>query len=66
MYKHEEGQRGQFGDKVWKAGSEDGGHVSERKFTTAEEKDEELIIGNTDDGRDEGMGALVGGEEITA
>ena len=66
VYKHEEGQRGKFGDKVWKAGSEDGGHVSERKFTTAEEKDEELIIGNTDDGKDEGMGALVGGEEITA
>ena len=66
VYKHDEGQRGKFGDKVWKAGSEDGAHVSERKFTTAEEKDEELIIGNLEDGKDEGMGVLVGGEQITA
>ena len=67
VYKHEEGQRGKFGDKVWRAGSsEDGGHLSERKFTTAEEKDEELIIGNTDEAKEEVMGVIGGGEEIAA
>ena len=70
VYKHEEGQRGKFGDKVWKAGgSEDGGHLSERKFTTAEDRDEELIIGNTDEeGREDAMAlaGLAGKEGIVA
>lgn len=39
-YKHVEGQRGVFGDKVWKA---PGTHVSERRFVTDEDGPEELI-----------------------
>ena len=41
-YKHVEGQKGSFGDKVWRAG-ENKPHVSERKFTTEENGEEELI-----------------------
>lgn len=40
-YRHEEGQRGAFSDKVWTAGEEKP-HVSERKFV-ADEEGEELI-----------------------
>lgn len=44
-YKHSEGQRGAFTDKVWKAdGTEDESpHVSERKFITDDDGEEELI-----------------------
>ena len=45
-YKHEEGQRGGFSDKVWKAeGGEDKEttHVSERKFIADDDGEEELI-----------------------
>ncbi|KAK7924378.1 Nuclear polyadenylated rna-binding protein nab2 [Apiospora marii] len=38
-YKHEDGQRGKFQDKVWTA---DGSHVSDRKFV--EEGAEELVV----------------------
>ncbi|KAA8644417.1 hypothetical protein EYZ11_002774 [Aspergillus tanneri] len=41
-YKHEEGQRGAFPDKVWTPG-EDKSHVSERKFVADENATEELI-----------------------
>ncbi|KAK1149155.1 hypothetical protein N8T08_006375 [Aspergillus melleus] len=41
-YRHEEGQRGAFSDKVWTAG-EDKSHVSERKFVADEGVAEELI-----------------------
>lgn len=40
-YKHAEGQRGAFNDKVWTPNS--GTHVSERKFVDSEEGTEELI-----------------------
>lgn len=46
QYKHAEGQRGAFTDKVWTADSADGKestHVSERKFTTDDDGEEELI-----------------------
>ncbi|KAF2083664.1 hypothetical protein K490DRAFT_60282 [Saccharata proteae CBS 121410] len=42
MFKHDEGQKGAFGDKVWKAGGEKE-HVSERKFID-DTKEEELIL----------------------
>ena len=54
-YKHVEGQRGAFGDKVWVAPNVEKPHVSERKFTTDENGEEELIK--------PGMGA--GGEDPT-
>jgi nuclear polyadenylated RNA-binding protein NAB2 len=41
-YKHAEGQKGNFTDKVWIAGQEKT-HVSERKFVTDENGEEELI-----------------------
>lgn len=40
-YKHADGQRGAFNDKVWTPNS--GTHVSERKFVDGEEGTEELI-----------------------
>lgn len=40
-YKHAEGQRGAFGDKVWIPGQKP--HVSERKFVADEDDTEELI-----------------------
>ncbi|KAJ6127265.1 hypothetical protein N7523_002877 [Penicillium sp. IBT 18751x] len=40
-YKHAEGQRGAFNDKVWTPNG--GTHVSERKFVDGEEGTEELI-----------------------
>jgi len=45
-YKHVEGQRGLFADKVWRAGDGDkmeAGHVSERRFIADENAEEELI-----------------------
>ncbi|KAL4955373.1 hypothetical protein BDW69DRAFT_121259 [Aspergillus filifer] len=43
-YKHAEGQRGAFSDKVWTAESAQGKpHVSERKFVSDEDAPEELI-----------------------
>lgn len=42
-YKHVEGQRGAFGDKVWTADSQQKPHVSERKFVVDEDEGEELI-----------------------
>lgn len=43
-YKHAEGQRGSFSDKVWTADSAQGkARVSERKFVNDEEAPEELI-----------------------
>lgn len=43
-YKHEEGQRGTFQDKVWTAdGSKD--HVSERKFVDPSAPEELLVPG---------------------
>ncbi|KAL4895424.1 hypothetical protein BDV59DRAFT_173887 [Aspergillus ambiguus] len=41
-YKHAEGQRGAFSDKVWTADGTEKPHVSERKFVS-EEGEEELI-----------------------
>ena len=41
IYKHEEGQRGKYGDKVWKADGNE--HLSERKFVS-EDGGEELIV----------------------
>lgn len=44
-YKHAEGQRGIFGDKVWVADDgEEKGHVSERKFVENEMMEEELVL----------------------
>ncbi|KAK2821819.1 hypothetical protein FQN49_007644 [Arthroderma sp. PD_2] len=46
QYKHAEGQRGVFGDKVWRAGGaekDETPHVSERKFIADETGEEELI-----------------------
>jgi hypothetical protein len=43
IYKHAEGQRGVFTDKVWKAPDGNRPHVSERKFTSDENGEEELI-----------------------
>lgn len=48
-FKHEEGQRGAFPDKVWTA---DGGakeHVSERKFADDKAAEEAVLPGATDD-----------------
>lgn len=42
-YKHAEGQRGSFTDKVWTPGSAEKEHVSERKFIDDENAEEELI-----------------------
>ncbi|KAL4922866.1 hypothetical protein BDW62DRAFT_171902 [Aspergillus aurantiobrunneus] len=43
-YKHAEGQRGSFSDRVWTADSAQGkAHVSERKFVNDEDSPEELI-----------------------
>lgn len=42
-FKHAEGQKGAFTDKVWRAGDPNRPHVSERKFTDAENGEEELI-----------------------
>ncbi|EDN10121.1 conserved hypothetical protein [Histoplasma mississippiense (nom. inval.)] len=43
-FKHAEGQRGVFADKVWRAGDEEKKeHVSERRFVTDEDGQEELI-----------------------
>lgn len=52
-YKHAEGQRGVFKDKVWTADSKKE-HVSERKFVDDEGK-EELIIPGSGVGEGEGM-----------
>ncbi|KAH8198628.1 hypothetical protein TruAng_007218 [Truncatella angustata] len=43
-YKHEEGQRGTFEDKVWTANGGSNGHVSDRQFTS-NEAEEKLIPG---------------------
>ena len=50
-YKHVEGQRGGFGDKVWTADGQQG-HVSERKFVADEGDAEEELIKpeNTNEG----------------
>lgn len=44
-YKHAEGQRGSFGDKIWTPQS--GTHVSERKFVDEDAGPEELIKPDT-------------------
>lgn len=49
-YKHVEGQRGAFGDKVWRASDADQPHISERKFATDENGEEELIKPGLDSG----------------
>ncbi|PYI11445.1 nuclear polyadenylated RNA-binding protein Nab2 [Aspergillus sclerotiicarbonarius CBS 121057] len=46
-YKHAEGQKGAFSDKVWTANSQEGGHVSERKFVSEGDDTEELIKPDT-------------------
>lgn len=43
-YKHAEGQRGSFGDKVWSADGQEKSHVSERKFVADENEEEEELI----------------------
>lgn len=44
IYKHDEGQqKGSFEHKIWTAGGTKS-HVSDRKFTSGEEGEEELII----------------------
>ncbi|PYI36549.1 hypothetical protein BP00DRAFT_360952 [Aspergillus indologenus CBS 114.80] len=48
-YKHAEGQKGAFSDKVWTPGSGKP-HVSERKFVTDEDGQEELIKPGATDG----------------
>ncbi|KAL4940315.1 hypothetical protein BDV06DRAFT_196914 [Aspergillus oleicola] len=53
-YKHAEGQRGVFSDKVWTAESKP--HVSERKFVNDEDAPEELIKpGAGQDGSSQGI-----------
>lgn len=42
-YKHAEGQKGAFADKVWTADGQEKQHVSERKFVSEEDGAEELI-----------------------
>jgi hypothetical protein len=42
-YKHADGQKGSFPDKVWVANGQDKPHVSERKFIDDENAEEELI-----------------------
>ncbi|EER23896.1 hypothetical protein D8B26_002054 [Coccidioides posadasii str. Silveira] len=42
-FKHSEGQKGVFSDKVWTAERKDAPHVSERKFVADEAGEEELI-----------------------
>ncbi|KAJ9157474.1 Nuclear polyadenylated RNA-binding protein NAB2 [Pleurostoma richardsiae] len=62
-FKHEEGQRGVFPDKVWTA---DGGkeqqqeHVSERKFVDEKAPEDVVVPGSTDAGADQG-----GMQEVT-
>lgn len=46
-YKHAEGQKGAFSDKVWTANSQEGSHVSERKFVSEGDDTEELIKPDT-------------------
>lgn len=45
-FKHEDGQRGTFADKVWTA---DGSHVSERKFADDKAAEEEVLPGGAGD-----------------
>lgn len=47
-FKHEEGQRGAFPDKVWTAEGANQ-HVSERKFADGDAAEEEVIPGSGDD-----------------
>ena len=58
-FKHEEGQRGVFPDKVWTAdgkGDGDGAHISERKFVD-ESAPEETILPDADAGAGADVGA---------
>lgn len=56
QFKHEEGQRGSFPDKVWTAdGTKE--HVSERQFADAKAAEEQVIPGSGDD--------AMGGTEAT-
>lgn len=49
-FKHEDGQRGTFSDKVWTAdGTKEQQHVSERKFADDQVAEEQVIPGNTAD-----------------
>ncbi|KAK2736788.1 hypothetical protein FQN57_000560 [Myotisia sp. PD_48] len=62
-YKHTEGQRGVFGDKVWVAenatavgeGSTEKPHVSQRKFIADENEEEELIKPGSDSSNEFGL-----------
>ncbi|ROV99990.1 hypothetical protein VMCG_06175 [Cytospora schulzeri] len=46
QFKHEDGQRGTFPDKVWTADKADGTHVSERKFADDKVDEEQVIPGS--------------------
>ncbi|KAH8675563.1 hypothetical protein BX600DRAFT_507790 [Xylariales sp. PMI_506] len=52
-YKHEDGQRGTFQDKVWTANGSNN-HVSERKFVDSNEAEEQIIPGG-EGAMDEGI-----------
>lgn len=51
MFKHAEGQKGLFEDKVWTAEGMEGDHVSERKFVKEEGAEELIIPGVASDGQ---------------
>jgi nuclear polyadenylated RNA-binding protein NAB2 len=53
-YKHEEGQRGTFQDKVWTANGT-GNHVSERQFVGADDGEEMVVPGSEHAAMDEGI-----------
>lgn len=48
-FKHEDGQRGTFADKVWVADGANTQHVSERKFADEKVAEEEVLPGAMDD-----------------
>lgn len=48
-FKHEDGQRGTFADKVWVADGASTQHVSERKFADEKVAEEEVLPGAMDD-----------------
>jgi hypothetical protein len=59
-YKHDEGQRGVFADKVWLSGESSTDHLSERKFVDNQGEAEELIIPGS-----EGAMSTSGAELVT-
>jgi len=57
-FSHEEGQRGTYQDKVWKAG-EEGEHVSERKFVNESAPEDLVLPGSEEQNPEAGIQQVV-------